>query len=78
VIEQPVELKISQPFEFESGKGIGNPVLLRRQPAGRKINVVESSCKKEKLKRVDSWKVSRTRFHAEKFNRTEVPFLQDI
>ena len=52
-IEDSVELKISQPFEIESGEGVSDPVVLRRQPAGRYVNVVESSGEKEKLKRIN-------------------------
>jgi hypothetical protein len=48
-IEQLVELKISQPFEIESGEGISDPVILRRQPAGSHVNVVESSSEKKEL-----------------------------
>jgi hypothetical protein len=48
-IKQPVELKVSQPFEIESGEGVSDPIILRRQPAGRYVNVVESSSEEEKL-----------------------------
>jgi hypothetical protein len=52
-IEQAVELKVSQPLEIESGKGISDPIFLRRQPAGRYIDVVESSGQEKKLQWVD-------------------------
>ena len=48
-IEQPVELKVIQSFEIESGKGVSDPVFLGRQLAGRNVDLMQTSRKEEKL-----------------------------